>query len=81
MKVSKQPLMPSPESSVLDLGGEYEYAVQSVKKEKKKPVIDQNLMIANIVKKSLELQKRDDKIRHEAESLFESKKYRENRTQ
>lgn len=47
--------MPSPESSVLDLGGEYEYAVQSVKKEKKKPVIDQNLMIANIVKKSLEL--------------------------
>jgi hypothetical protein len=46
--------MPSPESSVLDLGGAFDFAVKSVKKEKK-PAIDQQVLIANVVKKSLEL--------------------------
>lgn len=51
-RVSKEPLMPSPEASVLDLGS-FDYA-QSPKPAKKPPV-NQDVLIANVVKKSLEL--------------------------
>ena len=61
--------MPSPESSVLDLGGAYDFAVQAAKPAKKPP-INQDILIANVVKKSLDMKKRDDKILREAESLF-----------
>jgi hypothetical protein len=64
--------MPSPEASELDLGSSYEFAVKP--KLSKKPKINQDVLIANVVKKSLELKKKDDRIQKEAESLFQSKR-------
>ena len=65
--------MPSPESSVLDLGVAYDIPVQAAKPTKKPP-INQDVLIANVVKKSLDLKKKDDKILREAESLFQTKR-------
>lgn len=70
--------MPSPEASELDLGGAYDLPVKAAKPEKK-PVVNQDVLIANVVKKSLELSKKhtkqDDRIQREAESLFQTKRH------
>jgi hypothetical protein len=68
--------MPSPEASELDFGGAYDLPVKAAKPEKK-PEVNQDVLIANVVKKSLELSKhskKDDKIQREAESLFQTKR-------
>ena len=52
--------MPSPEASELDLGGAYDLPVKAAKPEKK-PVVNQDVLIANVVKKSLELSKKHTK--------------------
>jgi len=56
--------MPSPEASELDFGGAYEVPIKVTLPEKK-PEVNQDVLIANVVKKSLELSKqskKDDKI-------------------
>jgi len=62
--------MPSIESSAIDLGEDY--AFKAVKK-KKVPKKSEKELIADVVKKSLEIKQKDTKVLEEAQSLFKAK--------
>lgn len=62
--------MPSPESSAIDLGEDF--AFKAIK-PKKMPKKSEKELIADVVKKSLDLKQKDNKALEEAQSLFDSK--------
>jgi hypothetical protein len=62
--------MPSPESSAVDLGEEFAFKAVKPKKVPKK---SEKELIADVVKKSLDLKHKDSKALEEAQSLFKSK--------
>ena len=62
--------MPSPESSAVDLGEEFAFKAIKPKKVPKK---SEKELIADVVKKSLDLKQKDNKALEEAQSLFNSK--------
>lgn len=76
-KKSKEPLMPSPESSALDLGDDY--AFKSVKPKKVAKKSEQEL-IADVVQKSLKIKQKDEKAFEEAQSLFKAKRSQKKET-
>jgi len=63
-KKSRDPIMPSPESSALDLGDDY--AFKSIK-PKAMPKKSQQELIADVVQKSLKIKKKDEKAFKEAQ--------------
>jgi hypothetical protein len=69
-KKSREPLMPSLESSAVDLGEDY--AFKSVKPKKIAKKSEQQL-IADVVQRSLKIKERDEKAFKEAQSLFKAK--------
>lgn len=62
--------MPSPESSAIDLGEDFAFKAIKPKKVPKKT---EKELIADVVKKSLDLKQKDNKALEEAQSLFDSK--------
>lgn len=63
--------MPSPESSAIDLGEDF--AFKSVR-PKVVPKKSEQQLIADVVQKSLNMKKKDDKAFQEAQSLFKAKR-------
>merc|ERR1711990_1067640 len=71
LKKSREPIMPSPESSAIDLGEDYAFKSIKPKKILKK---SESQLIADVVQKSLKIKQKDDKAFKEAQSLFKAKR-------
>jgi len=67
--------MPSPESSAVDLGEDFAFTKKALK-SKKIPKKSEKDLIADVVKKSLEIKEKDNKALEEAQSLFKAKSQR-----
>lgn len=65
--------MPSIESSAIDLGEDFAFKALKPKKVPKK---SEKELIADVVKKSLEIKQKDTKVLEEAQSLFKAKSQR-----